>query len=197
MVLALRAAGHQVVSISALNCAVADVSVVCDTADEAALASAMASLGDLAGLVCLPGSVAACVLAAMTWNHWRQIMAQNAGGVMLAMKHASLQLRAGSAIVLVTTAMTASGESGSVAHHAATGAVLGLMRAGSGAFAPRNIRVNAINIRCGTVFASDGHTQINKAVPPADIAAAVMVLLSAEASFVTGSEWVLDGNLSG
>ena len=211
LVRAVREAGHRAVSLDLARNAEVDDSIMLDLTDEAAVERAFAGIGDLAGLACIAGTNAAKArVEDLDWADWSRVMAVNLAGTMLAMKHASPRLQAGAAIVLMGSVSAHIATDGYVAYHTSKGAVLGLMRATSGEFAPRNIRVNAVSpgwvdtgftdralvalpdgevIRAG---AGAAHL-LGRMAQPEEIAEAILFLLSPEASFVTGTELVVDG----
>ena len=99
---------------------------------------------------------------------------------------------------------------GYVAYHTSKGAVLGLMRAACGEFAPLGIRVNAVSpgwvytafTERGLAATSDPDDNLRQAAAahllgrisqPEEIAEAMIFLLSDDASFITGEELVVDG----
>lgn len=181
---------------------------VADVADERQVARAFGAIGPLSGLVCIAGTYARGRVEELSWDDWRRVMAVNVRGTMLAMKHADLSDGAG--IVLTSSVSAHVGCDGYTAYHTSKGAVLGLMRATSGEFAPRGIRVNAVSpgwVDTGftdralaevpegdAIRARAGEAHIlGRMAAPAEIAEAILFLLSDEASFVTGTELVVDG----
>ena len=135
-------------------------------------------------------------------------MAVNVTGPMLAMKHA--QMLPGGAIVLMGSVLAHIGCDGSTAYHTSKGAVLGLMRASCGEFAPRGVRVNAVSPGyVDTPFTDRGLAgkpdslrrtaaaahMLGRIARPAEVAEAIMFLLSDDASFITGEELFVDGGL--
>lgn len=211
LIAALQKAGHRAVSLDIAANPDADVSVQIDLTDEAALANAFDRLGDLAGLACIAGTNAAKArVEDLSWSDWTRVMAVNVAGTMLAMKHASPRLQDGAGIVLMGSVSAHIATDGYVAYHTSKGAVLGLMRAASGEFAPRRIRVNAVSpgwvdtaftdqalaalpdgevIRAG---AGAAHL-LGRMAAPQEIAEAILFLLSPDASFITGTELIVDG----
>lgn len=96
------------------------------------------------------------------------------------------------------------------AYHTSKGAVLGLMRASRGEFAPPGVRVNAVSPGCvDTPFTGRGLAgkpdslrltaaaadMLGRMERPAEVAEAIMFLLSDDASFTTGEELFVDGEL--
>lgn len=208
LVRVVQAAGWQAASIDLSDNPEADISFTVDLVDEAALAAAMARIGTLRGLVCIAGTNARGRVEDLPWSEWQRVMAVNVTGTMLAMKHA--QIDSGGAIVLTGSVSAHIATDGYVAYHTSKGAVLGLMRAACGEFAPLGVRVNAVSPGwVDTPFtdralaelpdgqqvraaAGDKHL-LGRMARPEEIAEAMFFLLSDAASFVTGTELVVDG----
>jgi NAD(P)-dependent dehydrogenase (short-subunit alcohol dehydrogenase family) len=206
-----QAAGFRTVSIDLVPNADADQSIVLDLTDEIAVSAAFDSIGDLAGLACIAGTNAPRArVEDLSWKDWSDVMAVNVAGTMLAMKHASPHLQNGAAIVLMGSVSAHIGTDGYVAYHTSKGAVLGLMRATSGEFAPRGIRVNAVSpgwVDTGftdralaalpngeAIRAEAGAAHLlGRIARPQEIAEAMLFLLSPGAAFITGTELVVDG----
>ena len=207
---ALNAGGHRTVGLDLAPAPDARLSIQLDLMDEAALAAAMAQAGPIDGLACIAGINAMGRVTDQPYADFRRVMRVNAGGTMLAMKHASPHLRDGGAIVLMGSVSAHIATDGSVAYHTSKGAVLGLMRAASGEFAPRGIRVNAVSpgwvdtdfttralaaLPDGDAVRARAATAhiLNRMARPEEVAEAIVFLLSDAASFITGEELFVDG----
>ena len=201
VVRAVQALGRRAVSMDLRENPEADQSIAVDVTDEVALAAAFAEIGALSGLVCAVEMAMPQRIEDMSWQDWRRVMVVNVGGAMLAMKHASPRLQSGGAVVLLASVAAHKGVGGNAAYHTAKGAVLGLMRASCGEFAARGIRVNAVSPGFITSdFRSDGLSYsaagTEGKVYANAVAEAVMFLLSEDASFVTGTEVIVDAGLT-
>lgn len=139
---------------------------------------------------------------------WTKIMSVNATGVFLGTKYAIPAMKAagGGAIVNISSIMGfVGGEGGHPAYHASKGAVRIFTKAIAVRHGPDGIRVNSVHpgfmppMRSGVrrnPNAMDGiikQTPLRRTGEPVEVANAVLFLASDEASFITGTELVVDG----
>jgi NAD(P)-dependent dehydrogenase (short-subunit alcohol dehydrogenase family) len=139
---------------------------------------------------------------------WRRIMDVNATGVFLGSKYAVTAMRqsSGGAIVNISSIMGfVGGEGGHPAYHSSKGAVRLLTKAMAVRYGPRGIRVNSVHpgfmppMRSARARNDAAMQEIIEQTPlrrtgePIEVAYGVLFLASDEASFITGTELVIDG----
>jgi NAD(P)-dependent dehydrogenase (short-subunit alcohol dehydrogenase family) len=145
-------------------------------------------------------------LAELAVDEFDQVLAVNARGVFLAMKHeiAAMQATGGGAIVNMTSTAGLRGVKGIAAYVAGKHAIIGLTRTAALEYAANGIRVNAvapgpIDSHRIAALPEEVREQIAAFVPlgrigdPAEVAATVAWLVSDQASFITGATIPIDG----
>jgi len=139
-------------------------------------------------------------------EEWDAVVNINQKGVWLGMKAAipAMRKRGSGSIINISSIYGLIGSAGSAAYHGTKGAVRLLTKAAAVQYAPENIRVNSVHpgvIKTPMVEAIDDDliAQITALAPmkragtAEEVAYVVLFLASNEASFVTGSEYVVDG----
>jgi NAD(P)-dependent dehydrogenase (short-subunit alcohol dehydrogenase family) len=140
---------------------------------------------------------------------WDRVMDINAKGVFLGMKHGvpALKRAGGGAIVNISSISGFAGQHGvHMAYNASKGAVRIMTKAAAVQYAADNIRVNSVHpgflpaMRTSVGSANpEWRAKVLKAVPMKregrveEVAHAVLFLASDEASYITGTELVVDG----
>ena len=177
-----------------------------------AVAAALSNYGKLDVLVNNAGVVSWGTLEDTTSEEWDRVMDVNAKGVFLGTKAVipALRMAGGGAIVNISSISGMVGQEGiQPVYNASKGAVRLLTKSTAVQYAKDGIRCNSVHP--GTV-ATDMNAErradpelfqqsldripLHTVAQPEDIAYAVLYLASDEASFVTGSELVIDGGFT-
>jgi NAD(P)-dependent dehydrogenase (short-subunit alcohol dehydrogenase family) len=139
---------------------------------------------------------------------WRRIMEVNTTGVFLGTKYAipAMQRTGGGSIVNISSIMGfVGGESGHPAYHASKGAVRIFTKATAVKYGPDGIRANSVHPGFMPPMRSArpretaalqrliDWTPLRRTGKPIEVAYGVLFLASDEASFITGTELVIDG----
>ena len=150
-------------------------------------------------------------LAEQTLEQWNKVMEINATSVFLGTKAVipAMQRAGGGSIVNISSICGIVGSHANAAYHASKGAVRIFSKAAAIQYAPDKIRVNSVHPGfVDTPMTRPGHsnpevaanrmaaTPLGRFGTPADIAAGCLYLASDEASWVTGSELVIDGGMT-
>jgi NAD(P)-dependent dehydrogenase (short-subunit alcohol dehydrogenase family) len=185
--------------------------VAMDVSDETSVAAAVKAVHDehgrLDGLVNnaglsdpLSGPLEKLRLAA--WNRW---LAVNLTGAFLLSKHALPLLRStGGAIVNIASTRALQSEADTEAYAASKGGLVAFTHALAMSVGPA-VRVNCISpgwidsrpAEDKAPLRAIDHAQhpVGRVGQPADVAALASFLLSAEAGFITGQNWLVDGGM--
>jgi cyclopentanol dehydrogenase len=139
-------------------------------------------------------------------EEWDSIVNINQKGVWLGMKCAvpAMRKRGAGSIINISSIYGLIGSSGSAAYHGTKGAVRLLTKAAAVQYAPDKIRVNSIHpgliltpmlgvVPPDALQPLIDMTPLKRGAQPEEVGWCVLFLASDEASFVTGSELVVDG----
>jgi cyclopentanol dehydrogenase len=150
-------------------------------------------------------------LAEQTLEQWNRVMDINSTGVFLGTKAVipAMQRAGGGSIINISSICGIIGSHANAAYHASKGAVRIFSKAAAIQYAADKIRVNSLHPGfVDTPMTKPGHsnpdvarqrldaTPLGRFGTPADIAAGCLYLASDEASWVTGSELVIDGGMT-
>lgn len=174
------------------------------------VAEVLGQFGRLDALVC-NAAVADphnATLESLSLHDWNRVLAVNLSGPMLLAKHCAPYLRAhGGAIVNLTSTRATQSEPDTEAYAASKGGLLALSHALAISLGPE-IRVNAVSpgwidtrdpsVRRAEPLSDSDHAQhpVGRVGTVEDVAAMVVWLLSKNAGFVTGQEFVVDGGMT-
>jgi len=140
-----------------------------------------------------------------------RMMAANVRGPVLQLAALSSRLNQGASVVITSSTSTYEGAAMASVYAATKGALISLSRCWASALADRGIRVNALvpgaidtsfrdfmPAEFRSTFEADvtGRTALRRIGAPDEAAAVALFLLSDEASYVTGSQYVVDGGLT-
>lgn len=175
---------------------------------EAVCSSAVSHFGRIDALVNNAGILTLKPLEETTEQDWDLIFNINAKGVFLGCKAVlpGMKLAGGGSIVNISSIYGLIGAPSAAAYQASKGAVRLLTKAAAVDLAKFNIRVNSVHPGViATEMTKDmlsdpevkkavlGTTILGRPARPEEVSPAVLFLASDEASFMTGSEMVVDG----
>lgn len=181
-----------------------------DPATVANLAEAATAGGGLDGLWLNAGYASLGAPEDVDADAFDRMMAANVRGPMLQLAALSPHLNAGSSVVVTSSSSTYEGAAATGLYAATKGALVAMARSWATALAPRSIRVNVIvpgpidtnfrhfltdEARQGFEDFVIGQVPLGRAGTPDEAAAVALFLLSDDASYVTGSQYAVDGGL--
>jgi NAD(P)-dependent dehydrogenase (short-subunit alcohol dehydrogenase family) len=190
--------------------------VVDETSIEATVAAIHARYGRIDTLLNVAGIVLVKPLVETTWDEYRRIVDVNLGGTFLLCKHVLPIMRRqhGGSIVIMASVSGHVGQTDHVIYGASKGALLSFTRALAWEIAGDNIRVNSLSPgsvdtpmlrsdvtlesqRTGRSFAEvkrlrEAEQAFKRWADPREIAEAIFFLASDAASFMTGSDLLVD-----
>lgn len=144
-------------------------------------------------------------LAELRQDDWDRVVERNLRGAYLACKHLFLLLaRPGAAVLLASQLGAWDARADAAALSASGGGLLALTRSLALSGAPLGVRVNAV--ACAAPLPAGwsdeqrrralGRIPLGRATSPEDVADTMLFLLSDDASYLTGSELLVDGGQS-
>jgi NAD(P)-dependent dehydrogenase (short-subunit alcohol dehydrogenase family) len=184
-----------------------------DVASEASwkdcVAAAVAAYGKLDILVNNAGISGSAVTDFLDTEAWDKLMSINASGVFFGMKHAQAEMKkaGGGAIVNLSSVSGIVGQNNvHMGYNASKGAVRIMSKSAAVQFAVDGIRVNSVHPGLMPPMRTSGrtadpatrermlrHVPLRRAGRVEEVANAVLFLASDEASYITGTELVVDG----
>jgi meso-butanediol dehydrogenase / (S,S)-butanediol dehydrogenase / diacetyl reductase len=176
----------------------------------AALAEAEARAGQLDILINIAGGSAPGLVADLDSAVWDQLYALNLRSTVIACRGVlSVMRRQGAgAIVNMSSISGLRGDPGWAAYNAAKAAIISLTQSLAWEVGRHGIRVNAVcpgpiasprmlgSLPDKAAAGSERATALGRMGRPDEVAAAILFLASAEASFITGAALVIDGGLT-
>ncbi|OBF41034.1 oxidoreductase [Mycobacterium sp. ACS1612] len=173
---------------------------------DAVVADVIADHGRIDVLANNAGVIAYQPLHELTMAEWERVVATNQTGTWLGMRAVIPHMvgQGNGSIINISSIWGSVAVAGAHAYHATKGAVRNMSKSAAISYAKDNVRVNSLHpgfIQTPLTDAQDpeinefvvAQTPLGRAGTPEEIANGVVFLASDEASFVTGSELVIDG----
>ncbi|NTE89878.1 SDR family oxidoreductase [Agrobacterium rubi] len=175
-----------------------------------ALAQAVASVGPLDGLWLNAAFAALGSPEELVASEFDRMMATNVRGPMLQLAALSPHLSDGASVVVTSSSSIYEGAAATGLYAATKGAVVAMARSWATALAPRGIRVNTLvpgpietnfrsflpeEARQGFESFVVNQVPLGRVGTPEEAAAVALFLLSSDSSYVTGSQYAVDGGL--
>ena len=152
------------------------------------------------------GIIAYESLCELTMADWNRVIAVNQTGTWLGMREVipCMIAQGGGSVINISSIWGSAAVAGAHAYHATKGAVRNMSKSAAITYAKQNVRVNSVHPGFIHTPLTDAQapevneyvvsqTPMGRAGEPDEIANGVLFLASDEASFVTGSELVIDG----
>ncbi|MEV4313606.1 SDR family oxidoreductase [Actinocrispum sp. NPDC049592] len=180
-----------------------------EAADE--LASAVAQVGPLHGLWLNAGYADVAAVDEITAEFFDRMMRTNVRGPVLQLARLGGHLADGASVVVTSSTSTYEGSPMATVYAATKGALVAVARGWAAEFAGRGIRVNTLvpgaidtdfrgfmpdEFRADFEADVSGRTPLGRVGTANEAAAVALFLLSDEASYVTASQYFVDGGLS-
>jgi NAD(P)-dependent dehydrogenase (short-subunit alcohol dehydrogenase family) len=175
------------------------------------LAEKINQTGKVDGLWLNAGYAAVATVAEVDANFFDRMMNANVRGPVLQVAKLADSLNQGASVVLTSSTSVYEGAAMASVYAATKAALIALARCWATALAPRNIRVNAlvpgpIDTNFRDFMADDfrrnfeadvvGRLPLGRVGSPDEAAAVALFLLSDDSSYVTGSQFAVDGGLT-
>ena len=205
----LEAEGKQLADRLGANGRFVRLDVTSEPGWQDAIAATVSAFGKLDVLVNNAGISGTYVTDTLSTEAWDRLLDVNAKGVFLGMKHAipAMEQAGGGAIVNISSVSGFVGQSGiHMGYNASKGAVRLMTKSAAVQFARKNIRVNSVHpgvmpaMRTSKATADPAFREkmlagvpMRRAGRVEEVAYAVLFLASDEASYITGTELVVDG----
>ena len=195
--------------------------IQCDVSDESLVAEILTAVESEFGRLDVLANVAGIVLVKpfheISWEEYRRVVDVNLGGTFLTCKHAIpvMQRTGGGSIVCMASVSGHVGQTDHALYGATKGAIISMVRALAWELAPYGIRVNSvspgsvdtamlrgdISIEADRLSMSfddvkaerEAEQALGRWADPAEIAEAVCFLAGTSASFITGTDLLVDG----
>ncbi len=195
--------------------------IQCDVSDESLVAEILTGVESEFGRLDVLANVAGIVLVKpfheISWEEYRRVVDVNLGGTFLTCKHAIpvMQRTGGGSIVCMASVSGHVGQTDHALYGATKGAIISMVRALAWELAPYGIRVNSvspgsvdtamlrgdISIEADRLSMSfddvkaerEAEQALGRWADPAEIAEAVCFLAGTSASFITGTDLLVDG----
>ena len=182
-----------------------------EPADTTILATRIKAGAPLDGLWLNAGYAEIGAVEDVTADAFDRMMAANVRGPMLQLAALSPLLNPGASIVVTSSTSTYEGAAATSLYAATKGAVVAMARSWASALAPRGIRVNVLvpgpidtNFRHFMPQEQRrqfedfvvGRVPLGRVGTPDEAAAVTLFLLSSDSSYVTGSQYAVDGGLT-